>query len=271
MGSTKPSKPSAVVVIDQMIKTIDDIKTCRMELERKERIDGKMVSGILTTKINYYPYKLYVYNIKPNDGVEIIWKKGRNGNKALVNPNGFPYVSLSLDPMGSKMRGGKNGHYTIFEIGFKYIGEMLKGTKKSNADRWHKAIKVVAEEKINGFDCYKIRLYNPDFKFVDYTVKEGESLVGIARKLDVAEDMIVRNNANVKDFWAKLTPGQVIKVPNTYAKEAFFWVDKTKLVPRLIRMYDNVGLYEEYEYRKLEMNKEIPAEEFSPKYKDYDF
>jgi hypothetical protein len=272
LGTSSPTvKPSALEVMNNVERVIAESKTLRMELERYERVGDEMIHGLITAKIQHSPYCLYVYNSDPNAGVEILFKKGLNGNKALVNPNGFPYMSLNLDPMGGHMRTGKTGHYTIFEIGYRYIGSVVRGIRKGNAARYPDALTLLSTEKFEGFDCYKVQLYKKDFAWIDYTVDDLTNVPRIARRLTVCEEMIVRNNDNVKDVWVKLKKGQVIKVPNTYCEKAIFWVDVKTFLPRQVQMFHEDELYEHYMYRNVELNTVITPEEFTRDYKDYNF
>ena len=52
----------------------------------------------------------------PRQGAEVLYKSGENKNKVLVNPNFFPYISLSFDPNSSILK--SEGHHNIKEVGF---------------------------------------------------------------------------------------------------------------------------------------------------------
>ncbi|MCK6649188.1 MAG: DUF1571 domain-containing protein, partial [Bacteroidia bacterium] len=65
--------------------------------------------------------------------------------------------------------------------------------------------------------------------------------------------------------------GQVIKVPNAYAKMTLLLVDKEHLLPVNNKVFDEKGLFETYEYFDLKVNPPIAPEEFTKDFKGYNF
>jgi LysM repeat protein len=251
-------------VMLKMINAINDIKTLKYNLKVTERTKGKFNHFQSSVKLNRSPRKLYL----STNGIEILWVQGTNKGDALVKPNSFPYVNLNLDPMGNLMREGQ--HHTINEMGFDYFGKIMVQTILKTGSDFDKYFKLESEEIVNGKSCYKITVNSPDFKFVDYKVLKGETVITIARKLHVAEQMILENNKNV-DGYKDVKTGQVIKVPNAYAKNVVLYIDKQNFLPVGTRIYDNEGLFEQYDYFNLQLDPSIEDEEFTKNYKGYGF
>ena len=105
-------KASPRAVIDEMLTSIDRIKTLKYKIKQFERIKGEMIFAEQDITLSTSPFKVYVYVNLPDEGAELLWVKGKNDGDAIVNPNGFPYFNLNLDPYGKIMR--KNQHHTIF-------------------------------------------------------------------------------------------------------------------------------------------------------------
>jgi hypothetical protein len=248
----------------KMINAINDVKTLKYNLKIVERTKGKFNHFQSSVKLKRVPRKLYL----STNGIEVLWVQGTNKGDALVKPNSFPYVNLNLDPMGSLMREGQ--HHTINEMGFDYFGKIIVSNILKASIEFDKYFKLEGEEILNGKSCYKITISNPDFKYVDYTVLKGETLVTIARKLHVAEQMILENNKKV-DGYKDVKPGQVIKVPTAYAKSVTLFIDKQNFLPVGTRIYDNEGLFEQYDYFNLQLDPVIEDEEFTKNYKGYGF
>ena len=82
--------------------------------------------------------------------------------------------------------------------------------------------------------------------------------------------MILDINESVDDYY-DIKPGQIIKIPNDYASKMIMFVDKEFILPLVMEVYDEKGVFERYEYKKLQLNPVIPDEEFTQEYKDYDF
>ena len=168
-------------LIDRVFDAISNVKTMRYKLHCNERIKGRMRYFESKVKLQTSPRKLYL-SLK---GPEVLWIQDANNGDALVNPSSFPYMNLNLDPYGSLMR--KDQHHTIYEMGFQYLGDILKDATKKAGDKFDKYFTVVGEDVYNGRPCYKLSILFPEFAWNSYTVKKGEDLTSIARKLKVTE------------------------------------------------------------------------------------
>lgn len=253
-------------IIFKMIKSIDDVERLKYSLKITERGKKGYNHYESSVKLNKKPRKIYLY-IK---GIELLWQSGWNNNKAYVKPNSFPYINLSLDPLGSLMR--QDQHHTINEMGFDYFGSIVEYIALKVNAHFDEYFKMEGEERYNNRPCYKITINNKDFGYENYTVKdENESITTIARKLHVSEYMIVEVNPKLNDYFDILKKGQVLKVPNAYAKDVTLYVDQLYYLPIGVKVLDDKGLYEQYDYHYLQVNPKIEDAEFTKTYKDYKF
>jgi outer membrane lipoprotein-sorting protein len=262
LKSTKST--SAKDVLNNLIESISKVKTLRYNLQCNERIKGKMQHTESSVKLQVSPRKLYI-SVR---GPELIWIEGANNGNALVNPGSFPYINLNLDPNGSLMR--KDQHHTINEMGLQYLAEILKDGIKRAGDDFDKHFVLLGEEKYDGRMCYKVSISFSDFSWNSYTVKAGENMTTIARKLHVSEYLILENNTKYS-WYSDVKPGDVIQVPDAYAKYTLLLIDKELLLPVNNKIFDDKGLFETYEYYNLKVNTPILPEEFTKDYKDYHF
>lgn len=263
-SSNKRDLGDNVELINKIFNAVDNVKTLRYNLQCNERIKGKLQHTESQVKLQVSPRKLYLH-IK---GIEVLWVQGTNNGNALVNPGSFPYINLNLDTYGSLMR--KDQHHTINEMGYQYLAGILRDGYKKAGDKLDRYFIFLGEEKFNGRPCYKLSISFPDFTWVPYTVKSGEDLTSIARKLHVSEYMVMEQNANI-DWYDDVKPGQVIQVPTAYAKLTLLLIDKEYLLPVNNKVFDDKGLFETYEYYNLQVNTPIAPEEFTKDYKDYNF
>lgn len=251
-------------IITQLLHEIDHLETLKWTLKVIERIDGKPKNYGSSVKLKINPRKIYI-NIK---GTELLWIAGTNGGKALVHPNSFPYFNLNLDPMGSLMRDGQ--HHTLHEMGFTYMGQIIRQFEIKAQKNFDQVFLNEGEEIHNNVKCYKIRISNPGFGFFNYTVKKNETITSIARRYFVNEYMILENNPKFDDY-DDIDEGDILKIPNSYAKTVLLFVDQVHYMPVGIRVEDDKGLFEQYDYFSLEVNPKIKDEEFSRNYKEYNF
>jgi outer membrane lipoprotein-sorting protein len=266
-GFALAQKPSLTTkeIVFKMIKTIEDLERLKYSLKIIERGKKGYNHYESSVKLNRKPRKIYLY-IK---GIELLWVSGWNNNKAFVKPNSFPYINLSLDPLGFLMR--QDQHHTLNEMGVDYFGGLIEYMALKNGNKFDNYFKLEGEERINNRPCYKVIIDNKDFGYETYTVGENESITSIARKLHISEYMILEVNPKFKDYFDILKKGQTIKVPNAYAKHVTLYIDQLYFLPISIKILDDKGLYEQYDYHFLQVNPKIDDAEFTKQYKDYKF
>ena len=256
--------PSCKQILENTIASVEKIQTLKFHLKCNERFKGKLISTESRVKLNRSPRKIYIY-LK---GPELLWGEGANDAKALVNPHGFPYMNLNLDPLGSIMR--ENQHHTVHEMGFEYFADIIKHSINISGDKFDTFFKCAGTLTWDAHECYLVTAEYPDFNHVDYKMKRGETVYSIARKLMVSDYMILEINPDINHY-NHGKEGQIIKVPNVYGKKLILYIDKELLIPRVIKVYDDKGLYESYEYHDLQLNPKITDDEFTKEYKEYGF
>jgi len=259
------TEKNAKDIISKMVKSINEVQGLKYNLKITER--GKKGYNYYSSsvKLNRKPRMLYLY-IK---GIEVLWVQGANKGKALVDPNSFPYINLNLDPMGSLMR--QDQHHTINEMGFDYFGAIIDFSVKKLGDKFDDYFTYEGEERVNNRPCYKVIINNKDFGYTNYTVGAGESITSIARKFYVSEYMILEANPRFNDYFDELKKGEVVKVPTWYAKNVTIYIDQLYFLPIGVKIYDDKGLFEEYNYHSLLVNPKFEEGEFTRNYKDYSF
>lgn len=264
--SNKETKTSGYLLAKEMFEKTKTIKTMTFQMRKLERIDGKLVDQKSFIKLKRNPLHVYSKQIYPTAGIEVLYKDG--DSKALINPNGFPWVNLSLDPYGSTMR--KNQHHTIHDAGYDLVVSILEHLFAKYGDESATMTENIGTEVWDGNTCWVIEIKNPYFKFEEYTVKEGENLVTIAQKHKLSEFMILENNPSLDDYY-DVKQGQVIKIPNDYSPHFTLLLDQKRLIPLVMKIYDDKGLYEQYEYTDIDLNLELDEAEFSSNFDAYGF
>lgn len=244
------------------------IKTITYTMRKIERIKGKSILQESSVKLNINPLKVYLRQSVPKDGIEVLYVSGTNNNHALVNPNGFPWFSVNLDPYGSTMR--ENQHHTLFNSGYDHVISILEHLYIKYNLQIEAMTKMEGSILWDNHPCWIISLVNPYFKYGSYTAQKGETLLTIASKFKLSEHMIMEKNPSIKSYTESLT-GKTILIPNDYSTKMILYVDKVRMIPLMMKVYDNEGLYEQYEYTNVVLNPVIKTEEFESDYKDYHF
>ena len=257
-----------VALIDKMIKAIDDHNQMEFKMYRSERSKNGFTDGKFYAKLINKPYKLYIKNFKPKPGSEILYIKGQNDDKALINPNSFPYFSISLDPDNNLLLAG--GHHSLREAGFTLFSNMFKLYKLNYGEELYNRITYHGMFKWNDRVCYKISIDYPDYSTKMYTPKKGETLYSISR--DQLLNIGKLREYNVKyDDDDILDESDEIIIQNVYAKKAVIFIDNENYFPIYQLIYDEKGLYEKYQYVDLNLDISFKNEEFTRDYSEYNF
>ncbi len=248
-----------------MYDSIKTIRTVRQRISALERIDQQFVKASSEIKLQTQPRKLYFINRSKK--LEILYNGDLYGNKALVKPHVFPYLTLTLDPVGNIMR--KNQHYTINELGYDFIGKSIALTLAKDKEGLNNFTYHGRVQK-NGYNCHFLEYENKSYTYTNYIVGPKETASIIAYKLCV-NDYLLRHKNNLLNEFGFLKKGTIIKVPTLYCRRAIIFIDEKLMLPIALSLYDDIGLFESYEYTQIEINRPISPEEFTRDYKDYNF
>lgn len=255
-------------IIQKMNKASVNLHTAKFTIYGEERLrNGELLVSERIVKLNVNPQKVYFYSVKPDPGMEVLWKNGIN-EKMLVNPGGFPYITLNISHTGSVAR--KDSHHSIQDMGFEYVVNLMNYYVRTQGDNILKWAFIQDTVQWQGRSCIHLVIDFKNYKPYTYTVLQGENVSSIAAKLHVNDYMIFNMNPTVDDM-DDVKPGQKITVPNFYASKIEFFIDRTTWLPVKQLIYDQKGLYEKYEFRNLVVNPVFKSDEFSSDYKDYKF
>jgi hypothetical protein len=213
---------------------------------------------------------LYYRQLYPNNGLEMLYDAERYGDdNMLVNPNGFPWMTLTLDPNGKMAR--KNRHYSIFESGFGFFCAVNQNIIAQYSDGNGISIRLGNDNIVAACgECYQVIIEKKDFAYVDYKVSENETPDDIAWKKGVSSYLILRENSNI-GWYDDVEAGKLIKIPNAFAKTIRYTVCKETNLPVVIEVFDDKGLFERLAYYNMTVNLPFEEDTFSDTNDDYHF
>jgi hypothetical protein len=261
-GSDRNPQPLKIIL--GMLDSIKKIKSYQFDLKALERVEkGEYMDAESTIKLNVSPKALYFRNEKKK--ISVMYVAGANDNKALVKARLLLGGTVSLDPMGSMMR--KNQHYTIHELGFDYFARTITFALLKDKEHIADNLKFTGKKTVGGKSCIGMLFEDPDFHYIDYVTGKNESVSSLAVKFNVAEYQIRLKN-ELNSFYGALKEGKKLKIPSNYCKRINMYIDEATLLPVVITIYDEVGLYESYEYINVKTNLKFTSEDFGKFYKD---
>ena len=267
LAARPAARPTAApITTEQLIShlsaAIQNLKTLRCQANAQERIGTKYHPDRTLMKLAFNPLRVYIKNAK---GVEVLYITGQNGGDAWVNPNAFPYVTLSLDPNGALMRKGQ--HHTALQAGFGTIAELLENSASRPDKSFTRSFRYAGDTTVMGRASYILRSDYPQFRYVAYRVAKNETPATVAARFGCGEYRVLERNK--LDVGQKLTEGQTLQVPNTYGRRTLIAVDQKTFLPNAVAVYDDQGLFEKYDFFDVVANQPIPAAEFSKDYPEY--
>jgi hypothetical protein len=253
-------------ILNNMLDSIRTIKTTRYELKATERVDGRLLFSESNVKINEHPQKIYFSGLEKS--IEALWVENTNKGNAIVHSKTLPFIDMDLDPYGAIMR--RNQHHTIFDLGFHYIARTLAMTMEKWPNDFDKHFAYAGTVICNKVDCYQILISYPEYKYIEHVTQKGETVTSIA-KLYNTSDFKIRYKNNLSSYFGAIKEGKRLQVPIPYSNRAILIIDKKTFLPVSIKIYDEEGLFEAYEFFNIRINKTFAFDEFSKDFKDYDF
>ena len=253
-------------IIGTMLDSVKNIRTQKCDIKVVEHINDHLNVAESQIKINTNPKKIYYKSILK--GNEVLWIQGENNGNARIHARSLPLVNLDLDPYGSIMR--KENHHTIFDLGFQYIASIVANTIVRYPKEFDKHFAYAGSIVWNKTDCYQIVISFPEYKYVEYTVSKGETANSIAAKFSTSDYKIRRKN-DLSSYYGTIKEGKKLRVPSPYGNKVIIYIDKKNGMPINVKVYDEEGLFEAYEFTNVKINLTFAPDEFSEKYKGYGF
>ncbi len=265
---TEAISQNAINITNKMFENAKKVNTLSFKIVAKERFgnDYKLVEAFFKKQLN--PTRIYYKQLKPNEGAEVLINE-RYSKKALVNPNSFPWINVVLDPMSKTLREGQ--HHSIYDAGFDYFIGILSYLFEKNKNNLQNFVVYKGELTYNNTTCYKIELNNPSFKTIPYKVQESCTVTSLASKLFICDYQIIERNPIFNEYFAQIPVGTTINIPSDYAKRLILIIDETNYLPVYMEVYDDKGLFEQYQFNDVKINPTFTNDDFSEKNKNYGF
>ncbi|OQA10856.1 MAG: hypothetical protein BWY67_01075 [Bacteroidetes bacterium ADurb.Bin397] len=238
--SSAQGTTEAVSVYNKMMTAMQQVHSSSFILETEERIFGETKHARYIVKLQVHPYQVYAYSITPNPGAEALYIEGKTTGKILINPNKFPFINLSLSPNSMLLR--KNHQYTMLQMGFSYVHELLAAYHKIEGPDFVKRLKDGGDINFQNRNYHVLEINNPEYAIINYKVLKGETVTSIAKKLHINDHIILELNPSIGDY-SDVDANEIIKVPSSFAKKIVLYVDQKTFLPYVQITYDDKGLY----------------------------
>lgn len=269
LATTTLSAQDPVVIMAKMKAAINKMNQSSFDLQSKERFGSSYSVKNLQFRIQEKPRSVYMKDL--DTGVEMLYVVGWNNNKAYINPNGFPWVNVSLSIYDSKVVA--ENHHTVKDAGLSFVSILLSGfesTVRNAGMEIDKLYTYKGEVMFDGRPCHRIYMIPPSgFAYKSYTTDRDQSLVQLSRKI-VASDFLIKENNKVS-YGRTIKKGTTLSVPTAYASKVIVYIDKETYMPVVQMLYDDKGLLEKYEYTNIKRNPNFGSDEFTTDCDQYGF
>jgi hypothetical protein len=252
-------------IIEHMLDSIKNIRTQTCNVKATERIGNHLLIAESFIKVNYYPRRIYFRNAK---GIEVLWTEGTNNGNATVHSPALPLINFDLDPYGSIMR--KDQHHTIFDLGSPYIGTTMAQTILQAPKDFDKHFAYAGTLSWNSRECYQVVISYPEYKYIEYVTSGDETVTSISKKFSTS-DYKIRYKNDLSSYFGKIKAGKKLTIPIPYSNKGIVYIDKRTFLPVNVKVYDEEGLYEAYEFTNMKTNITFTADEFLTSFKGYGF
>ncbi|GEM_PF-6615803 len=131
-------------------------------------------------------------------------------------------------------------------------------------------IQYCGEEYVSNTKCHHAIVEIPDFRFMEYKTRNGETVASIAEERKISRYMIMENNRFLSNSRKSLGTMN-IKIPTCYAKRFDIYIDCENLIPTALKVYDGKGLYESFKFTEIVLDASFHPDEFDRSYPEYGF
>lgn len=235
------------------------VKSAAFMIENTERYDGKLRTGSQEVRYQQQPFQVRMTFIHPDPGATIMYDATVNAEKMVYDPQGFPYMKMELDPMGSLAR--NNNQHTIYEIGFDHIGRLI-ALVYDNRDQ----VSLLSNDTPAGI--HRVQISSKRRGIGTYVVSKDESTRSISQKLQVSEYKLVELNDAIREY-GSLKAGTALKVPEYYALETIIDIDESTYLPVKLTLSDELGLLSAYSISNVILDVDVLQAKMKKKAKPY--
>lgn len=254
----------ARALLHKVDSVIVGIRTMQFKVSMFARMRGDDYKQLSIFKIQRRPLKIY-YKQFIGDNIELLFDETVDKHKALVYPDGFPYTSIKLSPTSTRIL--ERQHHSVFEADPQFI---LKQIQLVCAKDIQFCDASVSDTIIKGQKYHKVILVDKQYKLDALQIVRKTTLVELAKLHGVNYYSLVWFNKGL-DVDSELKPGDIVKIPSSYAKSFILLIHPTEFTLRYIEVIDMDGVFEWFEYIEFERNVAFSSDDFSPKNSNYNF
>ncbi|MEM6730950.1 MAG: DUF1571 domain-containing protein, partial [Myxococcota bacterium] len=230
----------------------------------------RTISEEITIKFRK-PRTLYVAQVKPRSGQEVIYDPRRDPDELLAHPGRFPDFTVSLDIYGSYST--KDQHHPISHIDFGYtIAVIRRMLAAADGSPHGEVVQWLGQKTLKGKRVNHIRIEGGDAPWRRVRARDDESVFAFADRVGSDAYVVFYNNPDIRKLTSELDEDETYLVPPYYSPKLDLWFDEETGMLHSLEARDYQGrLYERFNYIKMVPNAPLTDRDFDPDNPDYDF
>jgi len=264
---SRAAVPSVNQFFARSLKAIKPVDDYQGEFVKRERIKDELKTEMMFFKFAR-PFKVYLRYIDPHPGQEALYVRGTNKNKNKAHKGSFPDITVNLGPYGRQAM--KDSHQPIMTFGLERQIRIMAKIHRRAVERGVESYTVSDGGVLFGEPVWRVEARLPGTGRT-VTVKDDENLWELAKRVGQDVYVILHHNEDI-DSPKDLDEGDSVFVPDHYGSRLEYLISKNSYMPLKETSWDHKGrIYEQYEYRKLNLSPGLTDADFDPDNEEYDF
>jgi hypothetical protein len=176
---------------------------------KRERINGKLLPLEKIELRFQEPFKVYMAWMEPYEGREVVFVKGENDDKLLVDPGGLlTFMRLSLEPTSDMAT--RDAHHSVLQAGLENTIRHIMREYRRGMERNQVSMRLLGHAEVDGRPAYHLECLYPADQTAGYYAYRGELWIDKASYLPIRVEIYNWDN-DLYEYYAyhrlQLNPG----------------------------------------------------------------
>ena len=159
----------ALEIARESQRAVEKVKDFEAAFSKRDVVNGEVFADTMRVKFRTEPFSVYLRFAEPHEGREVIYVKGRNGNKILVHETGLASLAgtLAFDPLSPQAM--SESRHPITNMGLAGLVDGVIRQWEEETKYGEIEVKYYPNAKLRDMECKVIESSHPQprrqFKF----------------------------------------------------------------------------------------------------------
>lgn len=261
----QPIGNEAQLLLSKVDSVMKKTQSMHFQVEMFARMRGDDYKQLAEFKITRSPLKIY-YKQFYGKKIELLYNETVDKKKALVYPDGFPYTSIRLSPVSSRIL--ERQHHSVFEADPMFIVNQILRMCVDTPNR--NCSSSLTDTVFKGKKYHRLFIQDDNYGLEKISVDKKYTVLEFANARNINYYSLIWYNGGLS-VDTQLKEGSILNVPTSYAKSILMLVDPENFHIRFVRVYDMDGVFEWFEYKEFNRDVAFDIEDFDEDNSKYNF